>query len=45
MVSFYQEKANPTIMDQREKSGKSAKGDHVNMDLDISKVGENAMPL
>jgi hypothetical protein len=45
MVSFDKEKANPTIMNQKEKVTKVLKGGHFNKDLDISKVREKDMPF
>jgi hypothetical protein len=49
MVSFNKEITNPTIMDQREKKGKSAQGqsplNNVNENLNIFKVEESDMPF
>ncbi len=45
---FIWELANLTIVDQREKNGKSAQGQSpliMNEDIDISKVGESDMPF
>jgi hypothetical protein len=49
MVSLDKEIINPTIMDQKEKGGRSAQGwsplNNVNQNLNIFKVEESDMPF